>query len=146
MPIHARTDIRQLVSSALTGVTAVTQVYEMRSAPYDTLPALNVKTLDEEVLWEWSAMGSSIIPRDLRLSIEIISWTLDDENDDLDDIIADVENVMNNSAAIDDVSWDLNLETVSFEYDRTAGYPYGLATMIYSLKYQTDMSDPQTIY
>lgn len=145
MPTHARTDIREAVANALTGVTAVTQIYEMRSAPYDTLPAINVLTLDEEVVWDETPMNSTVQVRDLRLSIEIISQTLDDEDDDLDEITEDVETVIDNSTQLDTLAWDLNLLNVSFEYDRSSGYPYGMCQMTYSFKYRTDGADPQTV-
>lgn len=142
---HARTGIRETIANALTGVTAVSQVYEMRSAPYDTLPALNVKTLDEEVVWDESPMSSTEQIRNLRVAIDIISQTLDDEIDNLDEITEDVENVMNSSSAVQSLAWDLILSSTAFEYSREAGYPYGVCQMVYSFKYRTDGSDPQTV-
>lgn len=139
---HVRASLREAVATALTAVTAVSHVYVMRSAPYDTLPAFNIRTLDEEVRWDLGSMDSDEQVRELRLSIDIISQTLDDEDDNLDDIVDNVETVLENDSTLQSITWDLLLDTVAFEYSREAGYPFGVAQMIYSLKYVTAGSDP----
>lgn len=144
---HVREIIRDAVVTVVTGLdTTGSNVGADRVNPYRTLPALNVTTLDEVVREDLGSMeGISDQIRELRLVIDGFAKETDTPNDTLDTIADEVEEAVLNSSDLDDLAWDLTLESTSFEYTRDGSNPIGRVEVVFSFLYQVDGTDPSNI-
>lgn len=131
---HARTTIRGLIVSALTGIATVTA---NRVHPYFTLPSLNVVTVDEEVTEHLHGLQT----RELSVDIEIRVKATDDLDDALDALAVQVETALADGLA---GTKDVTLAGTEIEYDDESEQPVGLARLTYIITYNCDPGDPET--
>ena len=143
---HVRELIRDQVVATLdvSGTSYHHRVFASRTAPFIILPALNILTLDENVVVNFGSMGTTQI-RELRLHIEGRAKSADMPDDALDDMADEIEEAILNSPELDALAWDLTLESTDTSYSRDGSNPVGMVDIVFAFQFQTDGNDPSSI-
>jgi len=143
---HSRTLIRQAVYNSISGITQFDGIYNSYVGPFPNSDSVNILTLDESVAYEHSCMNdTSEQERELRILIEIRTPVYNELLDNLDSFTEYVENAIYKDTTLNNYAYNINLESLTFEYSRDSDGQLGKATMTYSLLYQCDGSNPSTI-
>lgn len=149
--MHARQQIRDAVATAVTGLSATgANVFKTRihKLEQETLPALLVYTLQEEVAFETMTRPRAQ-QRVLRVAIEIAVQQVLGTDDALDDIAVAVEEAIDAAitagagiwATLRNVTLDSSVVTMSGEGEQRA---LGMV-ITYTVLYRTAEGAPETI-
>jgi len=139
---HVREQIRTAAVASLTGLTTTgSRVYDSRNFPLDKseLPGLCVYTLSEaaEV-----ATNDGLVQREVQLVIEGYAEAAADIDGTLDDIAAEVEAAIENSAGIAALVKHLTLTGTEVEYSDGGNKPIGAIQITYNVLYMTAKGAP----
>ena len=135
---HARTQIRNAVVAALTGLsTTGARVHASRMRPTDALPALLITT-DAEVI-EQGAQRRQM--RTMDIVVRGLAKGGDGVDDTLDQIALEVETAMQ-SSAIAALAAPCVLSRVDIEFDDALEKPVGMVVIAYRAVYFTQAGAP----
>jgi len=141
---HARTQIRDAVVTALTGLaTTGSNVFasrpESRPLPQTSLPCLLIYTRDESV--DYVSEGAGLREQERRLSLMVQGVTSANAalDDALDQIALEVEAAMSTSGMLSGLAQNIALQATSMSFDGDGDHPVGRAELQYEiLYYQTE--------
>lgn len=140
--IHYRQYLRDLVVSRLVNDRNVSAtIYNNRAFTISVLPAINVLTLNEDVLHELDSFdGLTVQYRELNIELEIISQ----ESDALyvETIVDTVEESLMNCSSLADATFNVALISTQFRSDQSGRNPVRIATMVFAIQYNVDGTDP----
>ncbi len=140
---HARTQIRQRIIQTLTGLpTTKKRVFGSRVYPMDidSLPGIAVYTLSEQS--EPATMNSRLV-RMLDVAVEIYAKLADDIDGLIDKIAVEVESaIAADTDILDMVKW-INLTETKIEISGDGEKPVAVATLTFSVRYETLENNPQ---
>ena len=148
---HSRTIIRRAFEVAVSGTTDPYALYSgsvhnSYTGPFTENPSANILTLDETIVDEMRSMGGITDQvRELRVLVEIRAFTNTDSLDMLDIYAYRVEQSIFESEQINGLAYDLTLESHDFEYSRDAGHQYGKCSLVWSMLYSCDGTNPSSI-
>lgn len=142
---HIRTQIRQEVVNLLKGNTvAGNKVYGSRIRPLDNLPAIAVFTLNEEaetVTISYPRTQS----RNLNLAVEIYVKANTGFDDEADALAAEVEALLAADTSLGGLAKDIKLVATGLLFSGEGEKPAAIATLTYSVLYQTKENNPETL-
>lgn len=144
---HARSQIRDAVVTAVTGLTTTgSNVFASRVYPHATLPSLAVYTVAESVQDEEGTLGTKQ-HRALEVIVEArakaaAAATLDDT---LDTIAAEVEAALVADRTLGGLAKWTEYQEAEIELDAEAEQPVGLARLTFAVIYRVDGTDPTAI-
>jgi len=116
--MHLRETIRNEISSLISSVSGITTYSVQRFKPFnnDELPAQNILTLNESVIYdEGAAMGDRITYRTLNTVIEYQNKNTDASL--IDDWCEQIENEVLSNAKTSKNYIDIELELTSYKFD-----------------------------
>lgn len=142
---HARTQIRDAVVTAVTGLTTTTtNVYSGRVYPFDTLPCLAVYANEEAIDEEGGVMGA-VDSRALTITIEGRARVATSVDDTLDTISKEIETAIGTDSTLGGLVECARLQATSLTLDGEAEQETGLIQLIYLIYYRVSLTDPETI-
>jgi len=145
---HVRTQIRDAVVTALTGLTfSGSNVFAARVTQLqpDELPALLIDTADEEIKLNSLAGGrNALIDRTLTLTVRVVVKEADSYEDDMDEGVRQVEAAIATDPTLGGLCKYAVLTGIEIERDGDGDLPTVKATMNYSCSYITTLNAPQT--
>jgi len=144
---HVRTQIRNAVAAALTGLTTTgPRVHPSRVWPLQQtdLPALLVYTTSDQVDYERSTIGRPRkLWRDLELVVEARAASAAGLDDTLDRIETEVIAALNLDITLGGLAKEIEIAGTEIEFD-TAETPIGTNRMTFRLAYRHREDDPNT--
>jgi len=144
---HVRTQIRNSVASALTGLaTTGTNVHLSRLWPLQQtdLPALLVYTTSDQVDYERSTIGRPrLLWRELDLVVEARASGASGLDDTLDQIETEVIAALNLDVTLGGLSKDIELAGSEIDFDQ-AETPVGTNKITFRVAYRYREDDPNT--
>jgi len=133
---HVRQQIREAIANAITGLlTTGDNVYQSRVYPHTSLPCLSVYTKEEEAEID-SINSPRSSRRELSIAIEIRAQQTSDVDDKIDDISAEVEEVLGADSTVSGLAKDIRYDGVIIEFEDGGQQPTALATMNYTVIYR----------
>lgn len=142
---HAREQIREAVVTQLTGLsTTGSRAYKSRVYPRNALPCLTVYTLSESVNQDNAVLGLDQF-RDLMLAVHIHARSVEDVDDSVDTISAEVEAALHDDTTLGGLTHWLEYESIEIEVADGAERPTASAIMTFRVQYRVDATDPETI-
>lgn len=142
---HARQQIRDAVTTAVTGLTTTTtNVFPGRVYPFDTLPCLAVYSNNEVIDEEGGVMGA-VNTRALVITVEGRARAATSVDDTLDTISKEVEVAIGTDDTLGGLVQCARLQTTEIELDGEAEQETGLIRMEFLIYYRTSLSDPETL-
>lgn len=146
MPDHARTQIRDAVATAMTGLaTTGSNVETTRAWPHEaaSLPAWHIRTDSEAANPEMESQDA--VYRELALRTVGIARGSDDTLEDtLDTMAAEAEAALGGST-LGGLALSVRLINTEFDSSREGDKPIGTIDMEWLVEYRTAASDPTAI-
>lgn len=143
---HVRQQIREALVTALTGLTTTAaRVYPFRGVPLADakLPCLLVNT-DEESVEAGGISAPFRLERNLTVRVRGLAKQVDNLDDKLDTIAAEVETALGNTTLGGLVKM-LSLSGVNISRDDDGERPVGEVEMVFSAVYVTAANAPESI-
>lgn len=147
MANHVRQQVREAVSTLLTGLTTTeSRVYQSRITPLQAneLPALLVAT-NGETLEALSVTNNPLLERSLTITVTAVAKAVSNLDDTLDAMIKEVEQAINASATANTLNGlvkEISLKELEIEMNAEAEMPIGQATMTFIASYYTQAATP----
>lgn len=145
---HARTQIRNAVSSALTGLaTTGSNVYQSRVYPIgeDQLPGLTVHTVREgQELMSRTSSGAKV-KRVAELAVG--AYVKDGSNYDtiVDTIMVEVEEALQGDATLQALVKFITPRDLDIDFNGDGDIPVAIATQVFDIEYHTLIDDVETV-
>lgn len=141
---HVRQQIREALATAVTGLaTTGSRVYQSRIYPLgdSKLPCLLVNTDSEDV--EQMTIGPTPdMERTLDLMVRCVAKAVDNLDDMLDTMAAEVETVLGAGSVMPTLIKSIVLASIRIEMDDGKESPVGVATLNYRITYVTASNAP----
>lgn len=147
MPTHARTQIRERVTTLLNGNTSAgNKVYESRIYPIDNnnLPAILIYTKQEQIN-EYSISKPRTQFRELNLVIEIYLKSENDIDSQVDSICLEIEKIISNDSTLNGLAKDVVLTNTDINFSDEGEKPIVMANLNYNVTYTVKEHQPETI-
>lgn len=145
MSTHVRTQLRQALQVALTGLpTTLDRVSINRSSPVPAsrTPCLLVTTPSEEV--EQMGMGVAYVMRNITVQVDAVA-SGDGIDDQLDQMAAEVEQaIFTVKEGFSAIKGDPLYQGMQLERDDSTSPPLGYLRMTYQISLITAATDPKT--
>tara|TARA_R110000824_G_scaffold82382_6_gene206494 strand:- start:1829 stop:2269 length:441 start_codon:yes stop_codon:yes gene_type:complete len=138
---HPRTTIRDKFLSLLSGQThAGTRIYDSRTQPVSTLPALRIFTRDDEFI-EWRSLGHAA-HRKVEVSIECLVSDNDESDaaDACDVLCRQVEVRLNDFPDIDGTALARTYNSTNIEFNNDTDPPVVMGSVVFDVEYLDDFS------
>lgn len=146
---HARQQIRVALAALLTGLTTTqNRVFTSRNIVLqdNEMPAIEITTNDENV--QMIDIHSGILERDLSIDVIAKVQAIDNVDDLLDDIIAEIETRINATPinrTLNGLCQGLELSSIEIGIDESLATPVGQAVLRYQAQYHTNPATPDII-
>lgn len=145
---HVRTQIRNAVASALTGLnTTGSNVFKSHVYPIgeDQLPGLTVHTLGEAS--ELMAVSSSGTRMKRVLELSVTAYVKDASSSDetVDTIMVEVEEALQADATVRNLVKFITPRDLSIDYSGEGDVPVAIATQNFDVEYHTLIGDVETV-
>lgn len=102
---HYRTQIREKVASILSGLTTTgTNVFQSRTYPLESVPALKIYAGAEIVEEDDEVMGDHVVA-EISVRIEAVSKKVVDLDDELDTILGEVQTAIAGNKTLDGLAY-----------------------------------------
>lgn len=144
---HARTIIRQFFVELLKGKTiAANKVYDSRLYSMDesSLPGIIVFSNNEGVITSTISYPRSQ-ERTLKITVECYAKATSSVNVTVDNIAAQVEELVSNDAGLKGLCKDCRLESTDVSLNSDGDQPVSVASLMFSVVYRTKEDKPGII-
>lgn len=147
---HARTQIRNAVTTAVTGLTTTgSNVYESHVYPIgeDQLPGLTVYTAQETSELMSFSMGSSTttLKRTVQLVVTAYVKAKDNSDEIADKIMTEVEAAIQGNAALQSLVKFIHPTDLQVDFSGEGDVPVAIAAQTFLVEYHTRMDDAETV-
>lgn len=144
---HARTQIRNAVRVLLQAYTSVgSNVYESRIYPLNDpkLPAILIYT-KEETLLDQSMSKPRTMQRQVQLVIEIYAKASNNVDETIDNLAAEIEQLLGGDPTIGGKAKDSMLVTTEIQFSDEGEKPIAIGILSYAVHYAVKENTPQTL-
>lgn len=145
---HARTQIRNAVTSALTGLaTTGSNVFQSHVYPIgeDQLPGLTVHTVQEtQELVSRSSNGTKV-KRVMNLAVSAYVKDGSGYDTTVDSILVEVEEALQGDATLQGLVKFITPRDLSIDFSGDGDAPVGIASQTFEVEYHTLIDDVETV-
>lgn len=145
---HARTQIRNAVTTALTGLnTTGSNVYESHVYPIgeDQLPGLTIYTVNESSELMARSSSGTKMKRVLDLAVTAYVKEKTGYDETVDTIMVEVEEALQGNSAIQNLVKFIFPRELSIDFSGDGDIPVAIAAQTFSLEYHTLIDDVETV-
>lgn len=145
---HARTQIRNAVTTALTGLnTTGSNVYESHVYPIgeDQLPGLTIYTVNESSELMARSSSGTKMKRVLDLAVTAYVKEKTGYDETVDTIMVEVEEALQGNSTLQNLVKFIFPRELSIDFSGDGDIPVAIAAQTFSLEYHTLIDDVETV-